>query len=93
MVLAETLTALFLIILGLGALYISYKRDAVMWAVLATVLFLANGIYSGSIPFSTDAVGAVIGTSANAVLLGVNLLFALFALIRCFYIAFEMFKK
>lgn len=93
MVLAETLTAIFIMILGLVFFYISFKRDAVMWAVMATVLFLANAIYSGSIPFSTDASGAVIGTGANAMLLGVNLLFALLGLVRSFFVAFEMFKK
>lgn len=93
MVLAETLTALFAMVIGLVALYVSFKRSALMWAVLATVMFLANAIYSGSIPFSTDAAGAVIGTSANAMLLGINLLFALLCLIRSFFVAFEMFKK
>ena len=51
-----------------------------MWIELATVLFLTNAVFSGTIPFSTDSTGAVIGTSANTILIGFNLLFGLMAL-------------
>ena len=89
---AETFTVIFVMIVSFGCLALSFKRDAIMWAVIATVIFTANVLFSAAIPYSVNAQGEVIGTAANVILTGVNLLFAFVSLFRSVYIAYNIFR-
>ncbi|RKZ28633.1 hypothetical protein DRQ26_00670 [bacterium] len=92
MALSETLVYIFLMLIGFGFLYFSFKRkQAIAYPFLATVIFSATILYGGSIPFQVDNNGAVIGTSANVVLTGVSLLFTFIALIFALKKGFELF--
>jgi len=93
MVLSETLISIFVSIVGFANYYLAYKRKAIMWSVIGTTLFAANVAMSGSIPFSTDASGYIIGTGFNYGLMGFNLLFAFFGLIYSIHLAFDFLKK
>ena len=83
---------LFIMIIGFVMLYISFKRSAVVWSIIAAIPFGTNILYSGTIPFQTDASGAVIGTSANYLLTGINLLFCFLSLAFAVYYAFLVLK-
>ena len=95
--LSETIIALFGMVIGFAAMYLSFERQreyaTVMWAPIACILFLVTMLYSMTIPFSTDASGAVVGTSANMVLAGFNLLFFCISLVYSIYIALHAFKR
>jgi hypothetical protein len=94
MVLAETLLCFLILLVGVICLYVSFQRkEAIIWPFLSVVLFLVGTLYSYSIPFSVNASGAVIGTSTNVVLSGVNLMFAFLSLLWTINIAFRMFLK
>ena len=93
MALEYVVLEIFFMFIGFGSLYLCFKRDAIFWAILATIIFI-SGVYFGvSIPFSTDISGAVIPTSANIMLTGVCLIFAFFSLFRSVYMAIMFFGK
>jgi len=86
------LVSLFTFSLSGGFLYISYKRNAFLWAIIACILFASNMLYSGAIPFQTDANGNVIATGANHILIGLNLIGLVLSLFFSIYNAFQLFQ-
>ena len=92
-ILAETMVGFIIFLVGVVALYVSHKRDAVMWSIMACVLFIANILYVASIPFaSPTASGVFVGSTANIMLIGLNLIFTTYALIRSVYLSFQLFR-
>jgi hypothetical protein len=97
MVMAELELAIFAMVIGLGSLYLAFRRQeketaTILWPVISAVIFIGMVLYSGTIPFSVDASGAVIGTSANIMLIGVNLIFFFISLIYSIHVAFQTLK-
>lgn len=91
MALAETITVIFFFIISIGSLYISYKRNAVMWAIIATILFVVGINVSMTVPFvSVDGVST--GSPSNIALAGLNLIFAFVSLTRSAYLAIQGLK-
>ena len=84
--------AIFTFALGGGCLYLGWKRNAILWFIIACVLFSSNMLYGGSIPFSTDASGNVLPTGANHILIGINLIGLVLALFFSIEYAFSLFK-
>lgn len=94
MVLAETIVALAIMLIGFVSLYISYRREeAIIWPFLSVMIFLVSTLYAYSIPFSVSGSGEVIPTSSNVVLSGVCLMFACIGLLKTIYLAFLFFKR
>lgn len=92
--LPETLICLSIMLIGFVSLYVSYRREqAILWPILSVLIFLVNMLYAYSIPFSVNASGEVIGTSANVVLSGICLMFACIALLKAIFIAISFFKR
>ena len=90
MVLAEAIIGIFVFLIGVAIFYKALREDRVfIWPLLATIIFLVNTLYSYSIPFNFDASGAVIGTPANALMGGINLLFMFLSLLKAASVAFE----
>jgi len=77
-------------IVGFTCLYLGFKRDAILWYIIAAIIFLVTSLYGMTIPFNVDSSGQVIGTSANYMITGLSLIFFvisfLFALKYAFYI-------
>ena len=93
MALEYVVLEVFFMLIGFGSLYLNFKREAVFWSILATIIFV-TGVYFGiTIPFSLDASGGLLMTSANVMLSGVNLIFAFFSLFRSVYMAIMFFGK
>ena len=84
MSLAITITAIFLMLIGFGLMYIGFKRNAVTWFIVATVIFITNAYFCFTIPFVTNVGGEVILQRANVVLFGVNVIFAFIGLVFSF---------
>lgn len=82
--------AIFAMLIGFVSLFIALKRDGLMWSVLATVVFLSNVLYSSGIPFEVNAVGQLVGTSANFILIGISLIFTFISLFLSFKFGFEL---
>lgn len=82
--------AIFAMLVGFVSLFIALKRDGLMWSVLATVVFLSNVLYSSGIPFEVNAVGQLVGTSANFILIGISLIFTFISLFLSFKFGFEL---
>lgn len=92
--LAEIIVCITIMLFGGLCLYISSKKpDAVGYPVIATVVFMTNIAYSGTIPFSTDLSGAVVGTSSNIMLMGLNLILTTIALFLSVYKGFHVFTQ
>jgi hypothetical protein len=89
MALEIAIIVIFTMLIGFGSLYLSFRRDAIAWSVIAAVIFIANIMFSASVDFG----GGPMASSANYVLIGLNMLFAFIALIRSISMAFEVFKK
>jgi len=85
-------TYIFLMLVGFGSLYLGFKREAVAWHFIATILFIVSTIYSMTIPFVTNASGEVIGSPANIVLSGVALIFVVIGLLFSFKQATDLFQ-
>ena len=83
---------IFFMSCGFGCLYLSFKRNAVMWGVFATIIFLSLTLYGSGIPFKTDAGGAIIPTAANYMAIGVSMLFMALSLLYTVYLAFQAFR-
>lgn len=90
--LAETLLGIFMFLIGFGMLYLGFRRDAVMWHILAAIIFIVSVMYGMSIPFVVDASGAVMGGAGNVMFSGVSLIFFVIALIFSVEKAFGFFK-
>lgn len=92
MALAETLSFLFVQAIALGCLYVSFRRNAIAWAVIATVLFAVSIPSAMTIPFKTNTAGEVVGTPMNIILSGVAWIFMFVSLVRSVYLAFQALK-
>ena len=92
MVLAETIVCLFTLAVGMGSLYLGYKREAVAWYFIAMVVFAVSGIYSMTIPFVTNSSGQVLGSPTNIVLSGISWIFLTIALLFGFKESMELFR-
>ena len=90
--LAESIIAIFIMIISFGMLYLGFKRNAAMWGIMATVFFAVNTMFTFTIPFQTTTSG-VIPTGANFALSGMHLLFAFFGLLLSTKWAFEFLGK
>lgn len=87
MSLAEVVVAVFMMIVGIGALYLSFRRNAIVWSIISTVIFSVMVIQTLTIPFSSDV------TTTNILLSGVCLLFTFIALLKSIVLGFEIFKR
>lgn len=92
MVLEQVVVSIFAMCIGFGFLYLTYKRNAVVWAILATILFVTNVAYGASIPFRIDNAGTTLMSGGNFVLAGISLIFAFIGLLFSVAFAFELFK-
>lgn len=92
MVLEQVVVSLFTMLVGFGFLYLTYKRNAVAWSILATIVFVTNVAYGASIPFRIDSAGTTLLSGGNFVLAGISLIFAFISLIFSVAFAFELFK-
>lgn len=89
----EMLISLFLMGVGIFLLYFMRLRDyALAYPIIASVIFLANVIYSASIPFSTNN-GEIVGIVGNYILIGLNLIFFVVALMYSIKGAFSLFGR
>jgi len=93
MAIAEVMGLLFTMVIGFGSLYLSFRRDAVAWAIIACVLFTVGILVGGSIPFSIAADGTVLGTPGNVMLSGLNMIFASFSLLQSIRLGFVLYKS
>lgn len=91
----EALIVMVLMIIGMIFLYLAWKRKAVMWGILSTVLFLVLIIYSMTIPFNEQIINGEIqnvGSTTNIVLAGIFMMFGFISLIFSFKLGMEFFK-
>ena len=90
----EVSVAILIFLVGCVALYLANQRQAVMWSIMACVLFMSNILYSASIQFaSTGSDGVFVGAGANIMLIGLNLIFTTYALILSVKLSFELYKE
>jgi len=90
--LASVEAFVFASLVAFGCLYVAFRRRAVMWSVIATIIFFINTVVAMGIPFKTDSAGNVIGTGMNIVLSGISMLFGFLALMVSVIFAFELMR-
>jgi len=89
---SELAVCIFTLVGGVITLYLSFRRNGIGWAVISTVLLFSNMLMSANIPFMTSG-SQIVATSANVVLIGLNMMFGFVALIRCVFMMFDFYKK
>lgn len=83
---------IFFMCIGFGLLYLSFRRRAIMWSILSTIVFGTLVPYGGSIPFVTDGAGNVVVQPANYMIIGLCLMFALFSLLKSVALLYDFLK-
>jgi len=74
-------------------MYVGWKRKGIAWFVISTITFGGNTLNAFAVPFATDASGAALATSSNAIMISISLLFTLVGLAWSIKLSMEGFAK
>lgn len=88
---AEAVSIIFMMIVGFGTLYLSFRRDAVVWAIISAVLFGITALVGLSAPFLVNLSEQTMETPINYLLFGTSLIFSFIGVLQSVRLAFRLF--